>query len=114
VPLVREGRLRALATTGARRAGVAPDVPTMAEQGLTGFNIVAWVGLVAPAGTPKDIVTKLNREVLKALNEPDLRGKLVAMGIDPIGNSPEEFSELLRIDVPRWKTIVTEAGITLD
>jgi tripartite-type tricarboxylate transporter receptor subunit TctC len=114
VPLVREGRLRALATTGARRAGVAPDVPTMAEQGLAGFNIVAWVGLVAPAGTPKDIVTKLNREVLKALNEPDLRGKLVAMGIDPIGNSPEEFSELLRIDVPRWKTIVTEAGITLD
>jgi tripartite-type tricarboxylate transporter receptor subunit TctC len=114
VPLVREGRLRALATTGARRAGVAPDVPTMAEQGLAGFNIVAWVGLVAPAGTPKEIVTKLNREVLKALNEPDLRGKLVAMGIDPIGNSPEEFSELLRIDVPRWKTIVTEAGITLD
>jgi tripartite-type tricarboxylate transporter receptor subunit TctC len=114
VPLVREGRLRALATTGARRAGVAPDVPTMAEQGLAGFNIVAWVGLVAPAGTPKEIVTKLNREVLKALNEPDLRGKLVAMGIDPIGNSPEEFSELLRTDVPRWKTIVTEAGITLD
>jgi tripartite-type tricarboxylate transporter receptor subunit TctC len=114
VPLVRDGRLRALATTGARRAGVAPDVPTMAEQGLAGFNIVAWVGLVAPAGTPKDIVTKLNREVLKALNEPDLRGKLVAMGIDPIGNSPEEFSELLRTDVPRWKTIVTEAGITLD
>ena len=90
MPLVREGRVRALATTGPRRAGIAPDVPTMAEQGLAGFNIVAWVGMAAPAGTPKDIVEKLNREVLKALNEPELRGKLVAMGIDPIGGSADE------------------------
>jgi tripartite-type tricarboxylate transporter receptor subunit TctC len=114
IPLVGEGRLRALASTGPRRAGIAPDVQTMAEQGLAGFNIVALVGMAAPAGTPKDIVEKLNREVLKALNEPELRGKLIAMGIDPIGGSADEAAELLRREVPRWKAIVTEAGISLE
>jgi tripartite-type tricarboxylate transporter receptor subunit TctC len=114
MPLVRENRLRALASTGGKRSGISPNVPTMAESGLAGFNIVAWVGMVAPAGTPKDVVDKLNREVLKALNDPELRGKLVTMGIDPIGNSPEEFTDFLRREVPRWKEIVTDAGISLE
>jgi tripartite-type tricarboxylate transporter receptor subunit TctC len=114
MPLVREQRLRALASTGQRRAGIAPDIPTMSEAALPGFDIVAWVAMVAPAGTPKDVVTKLNRELLRALNDAEFRGKLAGMGIDPVGGSAEEFADFLRREVPRWKAIVTDAGITLE
>jgi tripartite-type tricarboxylate transporter receptor subunit TctC len=114
MPLVREGRLKGLATTGQRRAGTAPDTPTMREAGLAGFDIVATIWLVAPGGTPTDIVGKLNHEVLKALRDPELHGKLVAMGIDPLGKTPEEAAQFLRDELPRWKTIVSEAGLKLE
>jgi tripartite-type tricarboxylate transporter receptor subunit TctC len=114
MPLVREGRLKGLATTGQRRAGISPDTPTMAEAGLSGFDIVATVWFVAPGGTPMDIVHKLNREVLRALNDPEFRGRLLTMGIDPLGKTPEEAAAFLRQELPRWKTIVTEAGVKLD
>ncbi|MEA2977283.1 MAG: hypothetical protein QOF19_2803 [Alphaproteobacteria bacterium] len=114
MPLVREGRLRALATTGRRRASIAPDIPTMNESGLPGFDIVAWIGLLAPANTPKDIVQKLNREFNRGLDDAELKNKLALLGIDPIGGTPDEFSRFLRQEVPRWKNIVTEAGIKLE
>ncbi len=114
MPLVREGRLKALATTGRQRAGIAPDIPTMIESGLPGFDVAVWVGLVGPTGVPQEIVRKLNREVQRALDDSDFRNKLKTMGIDPVGNTPEEFSALLREDVPRWKGIVTQAGIILE
>jgi len=114
MPLVREGRLKALATTGQRRAGIAPDTPTLAEAGLPGFDIVATAWFAAPGGTPMDIVGKLNRETLRALNDPELRDKLRTMGIDPLGNTPEEALAFLRRELPRWKAIVTEAGVKLE
>ena len=111
MPLVRGGKLRGLATTGPRRAGIAPDIPTMSEAGLAGFNIVAWVGLVAPAGTPKDIILKVHDLVSRTLKEDSFRKRIVDMGIDPVGMPPDEFSTFLRTEIPRWKVIVEEAGI---
>jgi tripartite-type tricarboxylate transporter receptor subunit TctC len=111
MPLIRGGKLRGLATTGPRRAGISPDIPTMSEAGLPGFNIVAWVPFVAPAGTPKDIVLKIHAEVTRALKDESFRKRLIDMGIDPIGMSPDDSAEFLRKDIPRWKVIVEEAGL---
>ena len=114
MPLVRDGRLKALASTGQRRSGISPDVPTMVEAGLPGFDIVATSWFAAPGGTPMDIVRKLNREVLRALNDPEFRDKLRTMGLDPLGFTPEEAAAFLRSELPRWKSIVTEAGVKLE
>jgi len=114
MPLMRDGRLKGLATTGQRRAGIAPDMPTMSEAGLPGFDIVTTIWFVAPGGTPMEIVHRLNREVIRALNDPELRGKLKTLGIDPLGNTPEEAAEFLRKELPRWKVLVTEAGVKLE
>jgi tripartite-type tricarboxylate transporter receptor subunit TctC len=111
MPLVSAGKLRGIATTGPRRAGIAPDIPTMSESGLPDFNIVAWVGLVAPAGTPKDIILKINDEVVSTLKEATFRSRIIDMGIDPIGMPPDEFAELLRKEIPRWRGIVEQAGL---
>lgn len=114
MPLVREGRLRALATTSKQRAGIAPDIPTMSESGLPGFDIVAWIGLVGPAGMPKDVVAKLRSAIGKALADPEIRSKLDTMGIDPSPVAPDQFAAFLREEVPRWKAIVNDAGVTLE
>ena len=111
MPLIRAGKLRGLATTGPRRAGIAPDIPTMSEAGLPGFNIVAWVAFVAPAGTPKDIILKLHEGATRALKDESFRKRLIEMGIDPIGMPPDEFADFLRKEIPRWKVIVEEAGV---
>jgi tripartite-type tricarboxylate transporter receptor subunit TctC len=114
MPLVREGRLKPMATTGQRRSGISPDVPTMVEAGLPGFDIVATSWFAAPGGAPMDIVGKLSREVLRALNEPEFRDKLRTMGIDPLGYTPEEAAAFLRRELPRWKAIVSDAGVKLE
>jgi tripartite-type tricarboxylate transporter receptor subunit TctC len=111
MPLVRDGKLRGLATTSPRRTAVAPDIPSMSEAGLEGFNIVTWVGLVAPAGTPTDIVLKIYREVSLAMSEETFRKRIVDIGLAPVSMPPDEFSDFLRKDVPRWKGIVEDAGI---
>jgi tripartite-type tricarboxylate transporter receptor subunit TctC len=111
MPLIRSGKVRGLASTGPRRAGIAPDIPTMSEAGLEGFNIVAWVAFVAPAGTPKDVTQKIQEEVSRALKDETFRKRLIEMGIDPVGMSPNEFSEFLQKEIPRWKVIVEEAGV---
>ena len=114
LPLVRDGRLRALATTGSSRAGVAPDVPTLAESGVPGFDISAWVGLVAPKGTPADVVRKLNGDINRILKDRQFADQITAMGADPLGNTPEQFAEFLRKEIPRWKEIVVEAGVKVE
>ena len=111
MPLIRSGKVRGLATTGPRRAGISPDIPTMSESGLQGFNIVAWVAFVAPAGTPKDIVQKIHDEVSRTIKEPGLRKRLIEMGIDPIDMRPEEFADFLPKEIARWKLIVESAGL---
>jgi tripartite-type tricarboxylate transporter receptor subunit TctC len=111
MPLVRGGKLRGLATTGPRRAGIAPDIPTMIESGLSGFDITTWVGLVAPTGTPREIILKINEEVTRALTDEPFRKRITDMGIDPMAMPPDAFSHFLRQEVPRWKGIVEEAGV---
>ena len=111
MPLIRGGKLKGLATTGPRRAGISPDIPTMSEAGLEGFNIVAWVPVIAPAGTPKDVTQKLYELIARTLKEESFRKRIVDMGIDPIGMAPDESLEFLRKEVPRWREIVQEAGV---
>src|SRR5262249_16142458 len=111
MPLVRGDKLRALATTGPRRAGIAPELPTMIEAGLLGFDIVTWIGLVAPTGTPRDVVLKIHREVARPLEARAFRERMIGMGIDPLSMPPDEFAAFLRTEVPRWKGIVEGAGL---
>jgi tripartite-type tricarboxylate transporter receptor subunit TctC len=113
-PLVQDHRLNGLAMTGLRRAAVAPDIPTLDESGLRGFNITAWIGLVVPKGTPGDIVKKLNLEVGRAFKDPEFVTQISKVGIDPIGSTPEEFAAFLRQEIPRWKQIVQDAGAKLE
>ena len=111
LPHVRSGRLRAIAVTGARRSMLAPDVPTVAEAGVAGYTIVNWRGLLAPAGTPRDIVARLNTEVVRILGAPDVRETLAREGYEPIGDTPEQFAALIRAEVARYAKLVKAAGI---
>jgi tripartite-type tricarboxylate transporter receptor subunit TctC len=113
-PLVGDNRLKGLAMTGLRRAAVAPDIPTLDESGLRGFSITAWIGLVVPKGTPREVVQKLNLEVGRALKDPEFVGQISKLGIDPIGSTPDEFAAFLRQEIPRWKQIVQDAGAKLE
>ncbi len=114
MPLVRSGKLKAYGTTGSKRANIAPEIPTLAEQGLKDFNIVAWVAMVAPKGTPKEIIVKLNTEINRLLADTKFRTEMTAIGIDPIGGTAEEFRTFLANEIPRWKAIVQEAGVKVD
>jgi tripartite-type tricarboxylate transporter receptor subunit TctC len=114
LPLVRNGQLRALAMSGAKRIEAAPDLPTIAEAGLPGFDVVAWFGLFAPAGTSKAIVDKLSTETRKALTSPDLRKLLIDVGAEPLGSTPEAFATYTKNEFERWGKVTKEAGITID
>jgi len=114
MPLVREGKLRALATTASERAPSMPELPTVAESGLPGYEVTLWGGLVAPSGTPAAIVQKLYAETAKALAQADLRGKFAELGVVAIGNSPEEFAAVIKSEIPRWAAVIREAGIKPD
>jgi tripartite-type tricarboxylate transporter receptor subunit TctC len=111
---VKSGRLRALAVAGAKRTDVMPDVPTMKEAGVEGVEVPLWFGLLAPAGTPRDIVQLLAANVGKAARSPDIRQKLVDQGADPVGNTPEEFERQLRDEVARWAEVVRVSGAKAD
>jgi tripartite-type tricarboxylate transporter receptor subunit TctC len=113
LPLVREGKLRAFAVTSAKRSGVAPDLPTMAESGFPGFEAVPWFGLMAPAGTSPAIVDKLHRETVAFLANRDVRKKLEDLGLDIVGNSPTEFAALIAREIPQWGKMIKQAGIRL-
>ena len=102
---VKLGKLRALAVTTPKRVGVMPDLPTMAEV-LPGFDVVGWYGVLGPARLPKDIVTKLNTELLRILALPEVRERIVADGSEPVGSAPEEFRKYLLADVAKWKRLI--------
>jgi len=114
MPQIRDDRLMALGLTGLRRARIAPDIPTLDESGLPGFSITAWVGVVAPKGTPNEIVQKLNLEIGRALKEPEFARQMSAMGLDPLGSTPQEFGAFLRTEIPRWKQIVQDAEVKVE
>ena len=113
LPLVREGKLRALAVTSIRRSSLAPELPTMAESGFPGFEAVPWFGLLAPAGTPKDVVDKLHGETVKALAMPEIRRKFDELGLEPVGNTPAEFAAIISKETPEWAKVIKDAGIRL-
>ena len=108
---VKNGRVRSLGVTTLRRNGMLQDVPTLSEAGLNGYEFRGWIGLVAPAAVPRDIITRLNSEVQKMLDSPDIGGKLVAMGLDVAGGKPEQFAAFLREDSARYAKIVKAAKI---
>jgi tripartite-type tricarboxylate transporter receptor subunit TctC len=114
LPLVREGKLRALAVTSSKRSAAAPDVPTIAESGYPGFEYTAWYGLVAPAGTPVAVIRQLQLETAKALALPDLRAKLADAGVEGVGNSPDEFAAMIKSEIPKWAKVIKDAGIKPD
>jgi len=108
---VKAGRLRAIAVTSTQRAAAMPDVPTVAESGLPGFAFVNWFGMTAPARTPAAIVARLNAEIVRALQQPDVKEKLAAEGSDIVGNAPGAFAAFLKADLEKWGTVVRAAGI---
>ena len=110
LPMTKEGKLRALGQTGAKRSPAAPDVPTIAEQGLPGFEATSWFAIFAPAATPKDIVAKLNAEVLKVFKLPDVQEKLKTLGLDPILSSPEELTSYQAGEIRKWAKVVKDSG----
>ena len=107
---IRSGKLRALATTGAKRAAVLPELPTIAEQGLAGYEAGVWIGLLAPAGTPKAIVDKLNAEGQKAIKAPDFAKRMADLGYEVIGGTPEQMRATIDAEVKRWFPVVKASG----
>ena len=114
LPHVKGGKLRALAVTTLKRYPGLPDVPTVAESGLAGFETVAWFGLFAPAGTPKEIVARLNREVNAIVSQPEVRERLLGLGMEPALGTPEEYTARQAADIAKWKKVVAESGAKID
>ena len=114
LPAVKAGRLRALGVTTLKRWQGAPDIPTMSEAGLAGFEVNSWYGLLAPAGTPREIVLRLNSEVARALREPDARERLYSIGAEPMSNTPEEFADYINAEMVKWSKVIKAAGIRVD
>jgi tripartite-type tricarboxylate transporter receptor subunit TctC len=107
---VKSGKLRALAVAGPRRAPLLPEVPTMKEAGIEGVEVPLWFGLLAPAGTPRDVVAALAAGVARAAKDPDMKRRLEEQGGEPVGSTPEEFAALLREEVAKWAEVVKVSG----
>jgi tripartite-type tricarboxylate transporter receptor subunit TctC len=111
---IKSGKAKALAVTSGKRSAALPEIPTAAEAGLPAFTVANWFGLVAPAGTPREIVDKLNGAVVKALANAQVRERFTVQGGDPVGNSPAEFGKLIRDEIPRWAGVIRSAGVAPD
>ncbi len=113
-PHVKSGRLRALAVSGAKRSPALPEVPTIAQSGLPGFEVTVWQGVLAPAGTPREIVARLHAEILNALQKPDVQSRMAALGVDIVGNPPAEFAAFIRRDIEKWALVIKAAGARIN
>jgi tripartite-type tricarboxylate transporter receptor subunit TctC len=111
---IREGKVRVLAVGDSKRTPVMPDVPTVAEAGVAGFEMVQWFGVLAPAGTPKPVIARLNAEMVKVLHLPDVKERFFQLGAEPAGNTPEQFAALINSEIVKWAKVVRQAGIRLD
>jgi tripartite-type tricarboxylate transporter receptor subunit TctC len=111
MPQVQAGRLNALAVTSAKRASTLPDLPTAAESGLPGYEAIGWFGLLAPVATPKSVVAKLGADANAALAEPEVRQKMLLLGAEPSGGTPEQFAAFIRNDMAKWSKLMKERGI---
>ena len=114
IPFIEQGRLRAVAVTSTKRLPNLPDVPTIDEAGVKGYESLSWSGIVAPAGTPRRIVDRLNAAIEKILRDPEVRQRFVALGVEPVGGPPEAFSRHIRAEAEKWGRVVKTANITLN
>ncbi|MGE0803176.1 MAG: tripartite tricarboxylate transporter substrate binding protein [Lautropia sp.] len=114
LPHVQTGRFRALAVTTARRSTLLPDLPTVAEGGLPGYEATNWYGFFAPAGTPKAVIDRLHHDLIQTLHDPGVRQKLNSMGAEVIGNSPQEFAENMKTETEKWRVVIREAGMRVE
>ena len=114
MPHVKSGKLRALGSGGPQRSAATPDIPAVAESGLTGFEAIGWWGVLAPAKTPRAVVNLLNREIRAVLDLAEVRRSLVGQGMDPAGGTPEQFAALIKTDIEKWGDIGVRLGVKLD
>lgn len=114
LPQVKAGKLRALAVTTAQRSSQLPELPTVAEAGVPGFEAAGWFGFAAPAGTPKDVVNKLNKEIVRILNLPDVKERLIAQGAEPVGDTPEEFAKYIRAEAAKWGKVIKALNLKIE
>ena len=108
---VKSGRMKALAISGPKRSPLAPEVPTVAESGVAGFEVTVWFGLLAPAGVPRDIIQRLNAESTRIINSPEVTDRFLKLGVTPSTGTPEQFGELVKSEVVRWAKVIKDAGI---
>ncbi len=111
LPHVRAGKLKALAVSGAKRAPAAPELPTVAEAGIPGFAFDSWNGVHVPARTPKSVTAKLNAELVKTIKLPDVQKRMLDLGLEPVGSTPEDFAAFVKADIARWARVVKDAGV---
>ena len=111
LPYARSGKLRALGVSTSKRIEVAPDLPTIAESGLPGYEVIAWYNLFAPAGTPHLVINKINAEINRILQQPDVRERLLTLGVIPLSGTPEALGDYLQFEITRWAKLIREAGI---
>jgi tripartite-type tricarboxylate transporter receptor subunit TctC len=111
---VKSGKLKAFGVSSARRSNALPEVPTFVESGLDGFVVDSWVGILAPAKTPRAVVERLHNEISAVLGEAEIRARYATLGIEPVGNTPEQFTEQIRADLARWEGVVRQAGIRIE
>jgi tripartite-type tricarboxylate transporter receptor subunit TctC len=114
IPQVKAGKVRALAITSGKRSAVAPELPTVAESGIPGFEVLGWFGWLAPARTPQTIVTRLNREIVRILEQPAMHERLVGLGSDPAPSTPQQFAAFIKSEHDKWEQVIKKAGIRLD
>ncbi|MGE5522384.1 MAG: tripartite tricarboxylate transporter substrate binding protein [Rhodospirillaceae bacterium] len=113
-PQVKNGKVRAIGVTTLKRSPLLPEIPTIAEQGFPGFEVSGWYGALTPAGTPKEIVSYLQREIAKVLRSPDVKEKLAAQGAEGVGNTPEQFSAYVQSEAVKWGKVVKRVGVRVD
>jgi tripartite-type tricarboxylate transporter receptor subunit TctC len=111
---IKSGRLRGIAVTGPKRLSLTPEIPTVSESGVPGFEVTGWYMMLAPAGVPRDIINKLNSEIVKAVHSPGVKDRFAALGTEPVGNSPEACAEFLRAEIAKWTKVVRAAGAKAD
>ena len=107
---IRSGRLRALGVTSLKRSPLLPDLPTIAEAALPGFEVTVWQGIVVPAGTPQPVIAKLNEQIAKNLRTPEMRERLANQGLEAVGNTQEQFRQFIRTETEKWGKVVTASG----
>jgi tripartite-type tricarboxylate transporter receptor subunit TctC len=113
-PMIKAGKLKVLAVASPKRIAALPNVPTLAEQGVPNFEAWAWQGLVVPAGTPKDVIARLNAEYAKAVADPAIRAKLMEAGIEPVTSTPEQMAAYVKNETTKWAQVIKQADIKVD